>query len=191
MNYFRAILGTMASATLLLASPLGADDLSELVNASRAATKTFGANLKGELQKAMASGGPANGIAVCHDKALQIAAATSQETGLRLSRTSLKVRNPDNAPDDWELGVLQQFETRKARGETPAGLEYYEVMEENGGKTFRYMEAIATDQLCLACHGEAIAPALSAKIYELYPQDAARGFKVGDLRGAFSISRAL
>jgi hypothetical protein len=176
---------------LLLASPLWAEELTDLVNASRAAAKTFGANLKGELQKAMETGGPVNGIAVCHEKAPQIAAATSQETGLSLRRTSLKVRNPGNQPDAWELAVLQQFAQRKAAGETPDKLEFYQVVEKEDKKTFRYMKAITTDKLCLTCHGETIAPELSAKITELYPTDAARGFREGDLRGAFSISRPL
>ena len=41
--------------------------------------------------------------------------------------------------------------------------------------------------LLSACHGGTLDPEVTAKLKELYPQDAATGFKVGDLRGAFTI----
>jgi hypothetical protein len=56
---------------------------------------------------------------------------------------------------------------------------------------FRYMKAIPTAELCVACHGAEIPPDVAAKLEELYPQDKARGFQPGDIRGAFTITRAL
>ena len=41
---------------------------------------------------------------------------------------------------------------------------------------------------CAACHGTNIAPEVKAKIAELYPDDAAVGFKPGDMRGGIAIS---
>jgi hypothetical protein len=48
-----------------------------------------------------------------------------------------------------------------------------------------YVEPILAQPLCLTCHGDAIAPALASRIEQLYPQDRAVGFQVGDLRGVF------
>jgi hypothetical protein len=45
--------------------------------------------------------------------------------------------------------------------------------------------------LCLTCHGENIASEVDAKLKELYPYDQARGFREGDLRGAFTIAKPL
>ena len=48
-----------------------------------------------------------------------------------------------------------------------------------------YVEPILLQPLCVACHGEAIEPGLATRIAELYPQDRAVGFRVGELRGVF------
>jgi hypothetical protein len=164
-------------------------DVPPEVVASREAVQKFSATLKEALQEAVKSGGPVNGIAVCHDKAGQIATDLSQQLGMTVGRTSLKVRNSTNAADDWELAVLKQFDARKAQGEPADKLEFFEVTDHGGQKTFRYMKAIPTGALCLNCHGENLKPEVDAKLKELYPNDQARGFKEGDLRGAFTLAK--
>ncbi len=162
------------------------------VKASRAAAQQFGGALKEALQQAVQNGGPVSGIAVCHDKAGQIATDLSQKQGLLLGRTSLKIRNPANAPDNWELAVLRQFEARKMQGESVDKLEFFAVIDDDQGqKTFRYMKAIPTAALCLNCHGETLSAEVAAKLKELYPNDQAHGYKEGDLRGAFTIAKPL
>jgi len=157
--------------------------------ARRALAQQFGEALKQALEQAIQNGGPANGISVCHDKAGTIATEFSQDKGVLIGRTSLKIRNPDNAPDNWELAVLKQFEARKEQGEATGSLEYATLFEDDQGKkTFRYMKAIPTAALCVKCHGETIDPEVEAKLKALYPNDQARGFKEGDLRGAFTLS---
>jgi hypothetical protein len=168
-----------------------AADVDERVAASRAAAQTFGMNLKAELQAALKAGGPMNGLAVCNQNAVDIAEATSKDLHLSIGRTSLKVRNPNNAADAWERATLTQFEARKAGGEPIAGLEHYEVTDSQGQLTFRYMKAIPTAKVCLACHGDTLVPELETRLDELYPEDQARGFKEGDIRGAFTISKPM
>ena len=185
-----AVLSAMLFTTPVLGDPVLGDETEDEIKASRAAAKNFGMNLKGELQKAVEAGGPLSGLTVCNEKAMEIAEYTSKELGLQVGRTSLKVRNPDNAPDEWEKKVLQAFEERKAAGEPAGELEYSEILEhDDGTKTFRYMKAIPTAKVCLGCHGDSLSPELTAKLDELYPQDQARGFKEGDIRGAFTISK--
>ena len=48
-----------------------------------------------------------------------------------------------------------------------------------------YVEPITVQPLCLACHGSEIVPDVADRISELYPEDRATGFAVGDLRGVF------
>lgn len=162
------------------------------VMASRTATRKFGATLKEALQQAIKTGGPANGITVCHDQAAQIAARLSEELEMLVGRTSLKIRNPNHTPDAWETAVLKQFEARKAQGEPVDQLEFFAVIDDDQGQqTFRYMKAIPTVGLCLNCHGENLAPEVDAELRKLYPYDKARGFREGDLRGAFTIAKPL
>jgi hypothetical protein len=51
----------------------------------------------------------------------------------------------------------------------------------------RYLRAISTGPLCLACHGRELAPQVRDVIDELYPHDRARGYAPGEVRGAFSV----
>jgi hypothetical protein len=183
------LVGTAAAAA---EPPAEQPSVSPEVKASRAAAQKFGATLLAELQRAMQNGGPVNGIAVCHDKAAQIALDVSKTEGMTIRRTSLKPRNAANAPDAWETSALKEFEVRKAQGEPANKLELSAIVAgADGQKTFRYMKAIPTAAVCLACHGEHISPDVDAKLKELYPSDTARGYKEDDLRGAFTISRPL
>ena len=180
---------TVGIALIPQASIAAPADVPPEVVASREAVQKFSATLKEALQEAVKSGGPVNGIAVCHDQAGRIAADLGQPLGMTVGRTSLKVRNAANAADDWELVVLEQFEARKTQGEPADKLEFFEVTDDQGQKTFRYMKAIPTAALCLNCHGENLKPEVDAKLKELYPNDQARGFKEGDLRGAFTLTK--
>jgi hypothetical protein len=164
------------------------NDVKERTEAARAVATEFGMTLIGELQKAIAAGGPVNAIGVCNIIAPKIAADMSAEKKMKIGRTSLKLRQPNNKPDEWELRQLQSFEQRKAAGENPANIEFGEYVTTGSKTVFRYMKAIPTGEVCLNCHGGTLAPEVTAKLKQLYPQDAATGYKVGDLRGAFTIT---
>lgn len=160
--------------------------------ASRATVQEFFGALKGELVAGLKTGGPVNAIGTCNEKAPGIAKQVSTAKGWNVARTSLKLRNPKNAPDAWERAVLIKFDDRRAAGEDPAKMEHFEVVEKDGKKVFRYMKAIPTaPKPCLACHGEKITPEVEAKLSELYPDDVARGYKAGDIRGAFTITQPM
>lgn len=154
---------------------------------AKEAIQAFGSTLKNELESAMKSGGPINALEVCNVKAPVIAEEISWEQDALVSRTSLKYRNPDNAPNEWQGKVLQDFETRKADGADPVTLVYSEIVNNE----YRFMKAIPTAGLCLTCHGTDISPEVTAELTRLYPQDQATGFKEGDLRGAFVVVKNL
>ncbi|WP_435684429.1 Tll0287-like domain-containing protein [Sedimenticola selenatireducens] len=164
---------------------------SELEAEALGLVKQFGTTLKGQLVSAMKEGGPVKAIEFCNLRAPGIAADIAAASGWEVGRTSLKIRSEDNAPDSWELKVLQEFEAKKSTGTAPAMLEYSEVVEVDGKKNFRYMKAIPTEKACLNCHAATIAPDVEAKLHELYPSDNARGFNEGDIRGAFTLTKPL
>lgn len=161
------------------------------IDASRAVSAAFAAELKETLTKEMAASGPVGAVDVCKSVAPQIAAAASARTGWKVGRTSLKTRNPANAPDAWEAEVLQSFMVRKAAGEDPAKMEAWTIAEDGRQRQFRYMKAIPTGSQCLTCHGTSIDAELRAHLDALYPDDAAVGYGEGDIRGAFTISQPL
>lgn len=178
---------------LLAASALyAADAPNPNAEEAKGIVKTFATQLKGELEAAMKAGGPPNAIPVCKERAPAIAAELSEETGWSVGRTSLKTRNTaSNTPDDWERAVLEKFEQRKAGGESVDTMAFAEVVETGSGKSFRFMKAIPTGEVCLACHGTSITPEVTAILDENYPDDQARGYTAGDIRGAFTLSKPL
>ena len=182
---------TLFALGLFVVSTVQADAYTAEVAASRATVKEFMQTLKQELQGGMQEGGPVNAISVCNLSAPAIANTYSVRNGWDVGRTSLKLRNPANAPDAWERSVLESFEERKAAGEDPAKMEHYEVVRRDGVREFRYMKAIPTAPLCLACHGESIDSITMTRLEKLYPDDQARGYQAGDIRVAFSISQPL
>jgi len=152
----------------------------------------FGKTLVGHVKKGMKSGGPVKTIAVCNQIAPAVAATLSKKHGVELGRTSLKLRNPSNAPDEWEKNVLMKFEQRKAAGEKVKTLAYKEIVMEDGKQYFRMMKAIPTAKKpCLMCHGGKVKAGIENQLSKLYPDDKARGYKAGDIRGAFSLKKEL
>jgi len=182
-------IATLTLMTVIGVTPVLAGDYSKHVDDSRATAREFMQTLKQELQKGMREGGPINAVSVCNLAAPGIASTYSVRKGWEVSRTSLKPRNPKNAPDAWERAVLESFDERNRAGEDPAKLEFYEIVTADGKRNLRYMKAIPTLGLCLACHGEHLDSQVKTRIETLYPHDQALGYQAGDIRGAFTITQ--
>ena len=173
----------LLSVSLALATDApGGEDAGDRLEQSRAIIAEFASRLQHALRSAMIEGGPAAATEVCRDEAPRIASELSRQFGVNVERTSLRYRNPANMPTPWQSAVLQQFEDDAEQGEPPDRLEY---LDDAGA---RYMKAIPTGGLCLACHGSRLAPDVETALAESYPHDPARGYTVGDIRGAFSVT---
>lgn len=186
---FKSVGHTLAAVFITITTPAGiaasGNDNNELRDASRELSQRFAAQLKDELIRAMAGGGPPDAVKVCAERAPLIAAELSRESGAKIGRTSLRFRNPVNAPEAWQYQVLADFDERGSSADAEA-LEYFSARPAPGVKA-RYMMAIVTKPMCLACHGE---PEQPVKMYleQLYPHDRATGYEAGDIRGAFYVS---
>jgi hypothetical protein len=164
----------------------------ECLEICRVATGKLATALQKALLDAIADKGLSGALTTCNVEAIPIARTISIEEGLMISRTSTRFRNPTNAPDDWEAPRLEQLAARLAAGEDPATLESWQVVAyPEGHHTFRYMKAIPTGDLCISCHGNYLVPEVADRVADLYPDDLATGFAVGDLRGAFTLSLPL
>ena len=167
-------------------------DVAEHVTTCRDAMLKLGVALKTRMESAVADSGLVGAITVCSIEAVPIAETISVEEGVMVGRTSLRFRNPRNAPDDWERGILAEFAVRLEKGEEIAELDAWVIDESaDGHHTFRYMKAIPTAPLCLSCHGATVEDQVAAKIAALYPEDNALGFAEGDIRGAFTVVKPL
>ena len=132
--------------------------------------------LSSRLTEVMQSKGPAAAIEVCSSEASKIAKAVGDEQGVAIGRTSLKLRNPANQPPNWVKPLIAKTET------PPSESQFVELPKGHTGALL----PITLQAKCLTCHGEDdIPPSVTAKLGEIYPNDEATGFKIGDLRGWF------
>jgi len=187
-----ALLATAVAA--IVASPAFAQDTTKLSEESRAVAADFANRLGAELKKELSAGSPESAIKVCKSVAPDIAAQLSLAHGWRVSRVSLKPRNPMlGTADAWEQNVLASFDERAAKGEDPTKIEYSEIVAEPQGSYFRYMKALPVAPLCTQCHGagDAVPPNVKVRIAAEYPMDKASGYSVGQIRGAITVKRPL
>lgn len=181
---------------LLLASAgaLAADTDPALLDAARKTAGDLASRLSAALTREMNERGPVAAISACTGTAATAANELSRATGWRVTRVSLRARNPLlGTPDAFEQKVLADFDARARKGEKPETLEYSETVTEPAGRSFRYLKALPVGAVCLNCHGEpaAIPPPVRTRLAADYPHDKATGYALGEVRGAISIKRAL
>ncbi len=126
-----------------------------------------------ELVSAIGENGPAKSIKVCKVSAPAVAKQLSQD-GIKIGRTSFKLRNPANQPPEWAAS----FVTTQTQEPT-----FVALPQDRLGALL----PIRLKATCLMCHGTEpeILPEVKAAIVSNYPKDQATGFAEGDLRGYF------
>ena len=139
------------------------------------ALQPFKEQLQNELREGLRAG-PVNAISVCRVKAPEIAARLSG-SGVTMGRTSHRLRNVANAAAPWMEPLLAEFL------EKPGDRTYRAVRLPDG--SIGYVEPIYVRPVCLSCHGKNIAPPVAELLKTSYPQDHAKDFEAGDLRGLY------
>lgn len=145
------------------------------------------------LKQEIAKGDLVSAINICKEKAPQMAQAASAKTGWHIRRVSEKNRNPSAIPDAWEAQALKEFTERASKGEALSVLEKGEIVITDGQRHYRYIKALPTQPLCLACHGESsqISDEVKDAFKKLYPNDKATGYGLNQIRGGLTVIRPL
>ncbi len=153
--------------------------LSLLQRSSEAKIANFMYDLKWELVQSMQSGGPINAIDVCSESAPEIAMKNAA-TGWDISRVTDKSRNPNNLADSLELTILDRFQKMDS---LPNSIYIWK------DSTYYHFKPIIIGEVCLNCHGskDQLTDGLAEKLFEMYPEDKALDYKVGDFRGMFVV----
>ena len=187
----------LPAALVLAALPVAATPeeppRAALEEARKASTELV-AGVRGELLKAIEASGPLRAIVVCKYTVPEISSAISRRTGWRVTRVSLRPRNPAlGAADAWEQKVLLDFEKRAERGERADAIDFGEVVTEPAGRYYRYMKALPMAPVCSSCHGPAdkLTGTVKSLLESEYPGDRATGYSVGQIRGAVTVKRPL
>lgn len=147
----------------------------------QASFKTLGSNLK----RAMSEGGVSNALKFCNVRAMPLTDSLSGHYGVTVKRVSHRPRNPGNRADSLEMADIKTFINQL---ETSGELEPRIHFQAN---TIEFHAPIQiSSQLCLNCHGtpgtDIAEPDLEV-IKNLYPEDEATGFSIGELRGMWVI----
>jgi 2-keto-4-pentenoate hydratase/2-oxohepta-3-ene-1,7-dioic acid hydratase in catechol pathway len=113
----KPFLPALAAGCLLAALPTLAADEQAMADAARQTAMGMQKAHAGKVLAKIEKGGPVSAIGVCATIAPEVAAVVSRQNGWRVTRVSLKVRNPVlGAADAWEQQVLREFDERIARG---------------------------------------------------------------------------
>lgn len=138
--------------------------------------------LSGNLMAQMKSGGIAKAIPFCNVQAMPLTNKIAKEHDVTIKRTSDKYRNELNQPTKRELEIINTFKERKLNKE-----KLSPIIEINKNSKKQFYAPIIIQPNCLACHGQ-----VSTKVDSIlkinYPNDLAKGYKVEDLRGIWSIT---
>jgi hypothetical protein len=136
----------------------------------------------------MAEGGPTQAVHFCSSEALELTAEVQEglAEGLQVKRTSLKYRNPANAPDEFEEMALRHFQDAVDAGRQVPPSYVQRVSREE----IRYYKPLFLGEPCLQCHGDpgSFQPGVREILAQQYPEDLATGYELGDFRGFIRVS---
>lgn len=142
--------------------------------------------LSGRLMAAMKKGGVPEAVQYCNIAGLPLIDSLSEAHQVNIRRTSMKIRQPKDAPTPAEKKALDQYHAKFAAGEVLKPL-----VETNSAGDVAFYAPILLSEACLKCHGK-LGETLKQEDYDLikglYPEDEAIGYAPGDLRGIWSIT---
>lgn len=159
----------------------------------RGYAKEYLLGLKSVLMKNMHEGGPLKAVTVCSDTASDLTKLYSDVMNLDVRRVSYKNRNSENYPDEFEQKGIDEFIKLLSENKLNEKTEIIKKNNVNGEESIRYLKPILIEAPCLNCHGNEneINAEVKDVIMKNYPDDKAIGYKIGDLRGAISITKKL
>jgi len=148
------------------------------------ASKATKANLGKNLIAAIKNKGTEGAISFCNVHAISITDSMTNEMGvISIQRVSDRARNPKNRASQEEIDYINSFKESIEKGEE------IEPIVNVSGNEYVFYSPIATNKLCIQCHGEKeqIKPEVLSRINTLYPEDQATGYSENQVRGMWKI----
>ena len=132
--------------------------------------------LMGGLDRQLEQAGPIQAVEYCKHRAQPIT-KKFQGRMIEVGRTSLRVRNPLNAPEPWMDEILHSYDSSTIDSPSPPRVVELEA------NLVAYVEPIYVKNMCLDCHGSYINKSVQSKLDEKYLQDQAINYSEGEFRG--------
>jgi uncharacterized protein (UPF0335 family) len=168
-----------------LIPPLSEEEKKAYLDTAKTVAQTTFKIFSSHLKRLFEEKNPVGALEYCKENALKITDSLSEAYGVKIKRTSYRLRNPENKPTDQEEKIMKIFKERIHKNLKPEPYLHYDV----DGNPHVYLPIIVQEK-CLMCHGDPnkdIPESINQKLAELYPGDKAIFFKKGDLRGIWSI----
>ncbi len=156
------------------------------IEKGRAIAEASFQTLMAQVTSAMQEGGPEHAVQYCSLQALPLVDSLSHVHGVRIKRTSDRVRAPHDSPDTDERRALEHYLQRLQQSEDASSPMVWMV----GDSVAYYQPIFIVSSNCLKCHGTPGADldaAAYAEIQRMYPDDEAIGYAEGQFRGLWSI----
>ncbi|MBI2518098.1 MAG: DUF3365 domain-containing protein [Opitutae bacterium] len=107
-----------------------------------------------------------------------------------MKRTSLRIRNPDNAPDAADMAALKLVAESLGGDEPPPKVLFQKVETPDAPVEWRVYRPIAVTEHCLLCHGkgDSLQPSVQSAVARHFPEDQAVNYSAYDWRGLIRVS---
>lgn len=142
--------------------------------------------LSSQLMEQMKLGGPNKAIPFCNENALPITNQLSEKYQVTIKRTSDKLRNKQNAPNEREQEIIEEYKKQQLHNE-----KLNPIVEIDANNKKHFYAPIIMKSNCLVCHGkrtEMLQVKTDSILKTLYPNDEATAYSEGELRGIWSIT---
>lgn len=157
---------------------------SELYEVGSAISSEVQSALLSEVGGAMKKGGTEYAVGFCNMKVVGIVDSFNRKYNCQISRVSERNRNPENnLKTETEKAIWRYYLLEKPEEANDT------IVFDNGNPVFLSPIRIS-NPVCLNCHGmpdDQIDGLTLSKIDSLYPNDLARYYQLGDLRGMWKI----
>jgi hypothetical protein len=168
--------------------------VAEIRQAGEDAITFIGNKLIRETSQVLAKQTAEDAIDVLHLKNLTLPAAAPGKPHITsIRRTSLRVRQVANAPDNAELAALISIQKELMDGNSPPKVLVQHVAASGTlPEEWRVYRPISVMSSCVVCHGptDTLLPSVKAKLEKLYPEDKAVNYAAYEWRGVIRVSVA-
>jgi hypothetical protein len=147
--------------------------------------------LLGEVKRVLTTTSPALAVGMFHLKDYKLPLpARGEPVVTALRRTSLRLRNSSNIPDEADLAALAKIQSELEAGDSVSPLLMQRVIHPDQPVEWRVYRPMVVMKQCLSCHGpdQALAPGVIESLQVFFPRDNAAGYKSGEWRGLIRVS---
>ncbi len=167
--------------------------LAELRQAGERTVDRIGGMMLNEVRRIVAAKGLEEATETVHLRSLEVPTPVPGKPRIvAIKRTSLRLRNPANAPDAADLAALEYFKKELGDGNRPPSSLMQRIETPGHPVEYRVYKPVAAMPDCLLCHGnkDSQLPGVQQSLERQFPEDKAVNYSEYDWRGMIRVTVA-